>query len=661
MDQVGVLLRLTRALRSGDWKLYLTSFAEMIPWFHLYDHTNYTRWATIFLADTEHIEERAPVVYEGFLNGGFVVKETNHKFNQLPDDQALEHINKLGKVAGGLVGITRTDSARDRWSLIYNERMHIAKSTWTMFGLQPDSDHDDLEWDHKDMGASRKHRDEQDVIRLREEFKAHNVFTTTTSNLINISNGDVATNDITESLLNAKNKGHELSEAFIYERLIKKQTSYHKTLHRVKSKTFESLYEVNITYEKQKNMHIKADRDLFRRLVVAVESGRDIELDTLLLKELSPVPLSLANTNGTLRSTNKAQLAHLLEEGNIKQSLPESSLQECTIIDGMDLIHSLGKLPGLKTFGELVDVVTKMILSNLKGNCFRVDVVFDQYNAKSIKSGTRIKRHGCHRPVRRLVQDRNLKLPDNWQNFLAMNDNKRDLVDLLSKELSKVHLDSGHELIVSGGFLECKRVVSTDLNHDVTALSSTHEEGDTRVILHAIEASKNGYERIVVIARDTDILILLLAYNDSISAKEIWMKCGTKQKPRFTAIHAITLPENIRKNMLQFHALTGCDSTSQFTGIGKRSAWGIFCNNNNSELLYELGGDHTLNTPAMARVEEFVCRLYKPGTSITSIQALRSVMFRTSKKALESLIHLCYIYAVPITRLLFGEMHMWVK
>ena len=88
------------------------------------------------------------------------------------------------------------------------------------------------------------------------------------------------------------------------------------------------------------------------------------------------------------------------------------------------------------------------------------------------------------------------------------------------------------------------------------------------------------------------------------------MKCGTKQKPRFTAIHAITLPENIRKNMLQFHALTGCDSTSQFTGIGKRSAWGIFCNNNNSELLYELGGDHTLNTPAMARVEESVCRLY---------------------------------------------------
>ena len=252
MDQAGILLRLTRALRSGDWKLYLASFAEMIPWFHLYDHTNYTRWATIFLADAQQIEERAPPVYEGFLSGGFVVKETHHKFNQLPDDQALEHINKLGKVAGGLVGITRTESARDRWSLIYNERMRIAKSTWTMFGLQPDTDHDDLEWDHKDMGASRKDRDEQDVIRLRDEFKAHNVFKITSAKLINISNGDVATDDIAESLLNAQTKGQELSEAFINDRLLEKKTSYHKTLHKVNSKTFESLYEVSITNEKQK-------------------------------------------------------------------------------------------------------------------------------------------------------------------------------------------------------------------------------------------------------------------------------------------------------------------------------------------------------------------------------------------------------------------------
>ena len=46
-----------------------------------------------------------------------MTKETEDLFNQISDDQPLEHVNRSGKVAGGLVGITRTESARDRWFL----------------------------------------------------------------------------------------------------------------------------------------------------------------------------------------------------------------------------------------------------------------------------------------------------------------------------------------------------------------------------------------------------------------------------------------------------------------------------------------------------------------------------------------------------------------
>ena len=113
MKMVGILLRFTRAVREGNWLLYLSSFAEMLPWFALYDRNNYTRWGCVFLADMRQLKETAPEVYDGFINGDFVAKEADTKFNQIPDDQALEHVNKLGKVAGGLVGITRTDSARE--------------------------------------------------------------------------------------------------------------------------------------------------------------------------------------------------------------------------------------------------------------------------------------------------------------------------------------------------------------------------------------------------------------------------------------------------------------------------------------------------------------------------------------------------------------------
>ena len=50
----------------------------------------------------------------------------------------------------------------------------------------------------------------------------------------------------------------------------------------------------------------KADRGLFRRLLVASNSGRTVDLTTLLTHELSPVPLSIATIDGKLLTSDKA-------------------------------------------------------------------------------------------------------------------------------------------------------------------------------------------------------------------------------------------------------------------------------------------------------------------------------------------------------------------
>ena len=96
---------------------------------------NYTQWGTVFLADMRMLPQTAPEVYQAFLAGDFVTKESKQTFNQIPDDQVVEHVKKAGKDACGLVGITRTDSARDRWCLTYNERAQLAKDTRSMFNL----------------------------------------------------------------------------------------------------------------------------------------------------------------------------------------------------------------------------------------------------------------------------------------------------------------------------------------------------------------------------------------------------------------------------------------------------------------------------------------------------------------------------------------------
>ena len=74
----------------------------------LYDHVNYARWGVFYLLDMLQLENTAPEVHAEFIARNFVVKETAGSFNKIAADQALEHINKQGKIAAG---ITKVPSA----------------------------------------------------------------------------------------------------------------------------------------------------------------------------------------------------------------------------------------------------------------------------------------------------------------------------------------------------------------------------------------------------------------------------------------------------------------------------------------------------------------------------------------------------------------------
>ena len=63
----------------------------------------YTRWETVYLTDMKNLEETNPDIYTECVNENFVIKKTSHRFNHISTDQALEHDNKICKVAGGLI------------------------------------------------------------------------------------------------------------------------------------------------------------------------------------------------------------------------------------------------------------------------------------------------------------------------------------------------------------------------------------------------------------------------------------------------------------------------------------------------------------------------------------------------------------------------------
>ena len=64
-------------------------------------------------------------------------------------------------------------------------------------------------------------------------------------------------------------------------------------------------------------------------------------------------------------------------------------------------------------------------------------------------------------------------------------------------------------VVAVGGFVDEREVHSSKRAIDLSALKAIHEEADTRVIVHCVN---NSLHNIVLSARDTDVLLLLVTH-----------------------------------------------------------------------------------------------------------------------------------------------------
>ena len=154
--------------------------------------------------------------------------------------------------------------------------------------------------------------------------------------------------------------------------------------------------------------------------------------------------------------------------------------------------------------------------------------------------------------------------------------------------------------------LHCRRrwsskVWSSDNSReDLEGLASNREEAHTRIILHTRNTIVRGYSQVNVLCCDTNVLVLLLAHRQDL-CQNIWMFSGTSKRKLYIPIHKIALQEEKRMTLLAFHAITRCDTTSQFLGIGKQKAWKAF-DGGSVKLLDRLGEkNHSFLCPSRRR------------------------------------------------------------
>lgn len=161
---------------------------------------------------------------------------------------------------------------------------------------------------------------------------------------------------------------------------------------------------------------------------------------------------------------------------------------DAIILDGAAIVNMI-KPGSAKTFAAYAhDVFLPHLPKQLQCADRRLDLVWDEHQADSLKASTRERRG---KGVRRRVEA-NTFIPGNWQEFLRIDDNKSELFTFLAKRAVTIESDK-HVISTHGKNVLCNQPL------DTTQLQPCqHEEADTRMMVHMLDASMQGCQKLLL-------------------------------------------------------------------------------------------------------------------------------------------------------------------
>ncbi len=261
----------------------------------------------------------------------------------------------------------------------------------------------------------------------------------------------------------------------------------------------------------------------------------------------------------------------------------------------------------------------------------RLDIVWDRYIPNSLKQATRDKRGtGERRHVLATTP-----LPSNWQSFLQVDSNKDELFMFLAEYLAKeVH----HEKV----FMTTadNSVLTSDPEMDTSGVQPcTHEEADSRMMLHVADCVKQGYKKITIRTTDTDVVVLAVSVQCHLDLDELWIAFGTGKSYRYIGTHSIFSNIGPEKSLAlpMFHSLTGCDTVSSFAGHGKKSCWDIWkVFPQLTDVLTNLANNpQQMTADEFNTIQRFVVLLYSRTCELGKVNEARKQLFSQGSRSIE--------------------------
>lgn len=225
--------------------------------------------------------------------------------------------------------------------------------------------------------------------------------------LINISTGKSVTDATSTSLLNIPEDGKKRHESFVKE-CLESAERFEKPTGKHPLRTFANECVTNRKADKNaKEAQIKCTSALLGRIAFTA-AANDTDLEYVLSFPLTPVPLSMGHSDGTMTHTDKSKLFKLLEGTVSDRSSP--SFVSIHIIDGNFQFHCISPdQPAM--YGELS---RNILVTSLSYKSRRININFDTYERPSIKDCEREQRSCCGRGTsyQRTSTEERLKLQE---------------------------------------------------------------------------------------------------------------------------------------------------------------------------------------------------------------------------------------------------------
>ena len=612
-----LILMFVRAHREQNFFLYVQVLKQLAPYFFALDHPNYSRLIAIHLRDIGSLDKS---LQEEFCKGNWVVQKTNKRFSTIPVDQNHEQNNRLIKTTGGFIGLTENPSGLKRWMISGPELARIIDE------FETDEETDEENFHHQE-GHAVQVTFQGHVRALVQTIEAKgNPFLDNFPELVTLDSRKVLDLSIVQSLRSLVEVGQANYSKFVKDVLNDRISCIDEPLKRNNLALPKNPRVVVKSKKTEKLRVLQNNIEIFGQLYL---SHRESDRDEFFTHEAGPFPQSLSENGKMHFPASKSDLLKCFPSMEDTAIIPGEF--DCIIIDGSAAAHYLPPESNQKDFSDYAKKRIVPYVEGLWAYCDRLDVVFDRYLPDSLKSAVREKRGSGER----YKVEGHVKLPRRWADFLHMSENKEELFHFLAKEIFKCRISEQKQLNVTKG----SEVLSKNTPQMPTC---SHEEADSRMYVHLLDALEEGNNKIMLRTVDTDVVVICIGKFYDLSGSypdlDIWIKFGSGKDVKNIHINFLcqSLGKPKSRSMPFFHALTGSDTTSAFKGRAKKTAWQTWMSCEFITPVFEYFSQNPFSevngdSSEFHHLEKFVVRMYSKNVDAQTVNTARKLIFASNQ------------------------------